>query len=152
VTVIDAGWDFHADGNNPGVPVGMQALGPQVDHAVSAFLEDVRQRGLSDKILLVVTAEMGRSARKGKNGGTGHNANLTPLLLAGGGLKMGQVVGKSDSTGNSPVGGRYTPANLFATVLQTLIDPAELRIAPEAVPANVSRLIADGKAIPELVG
>ncbi len=152
VTVVDSGWDFHADGNNPGVPVGMAALGPQVDHAVAAFLADVRERGLSEQILLVVTGEMGRSARKGKNGGTGHNGNLTPLLLAGGGLKMGQVVGKSDRSGNAPAGPRYTPENLLATVLQTLFDAGELRIAPEAVPANVAKLITDGKPIRELIG
>jgi hypothetical protein len=150
VTVVDSGWDFHADGNNPGVPAGMAALGPQVDHAVAAFIEDVRQRGLSKQILLVVTGEMGRSARKGKNGGTGHNANLTPLLLAGGGLKMGQVVGKSDRGGNAPAGERYTPENLLATLLQTLFDASELRITPEAVPANVAKLITDGKPIREM--
>ena len=150
VTVVDSGWDFHADGNNPGVPVGMKALGPQVDHAVAAFLEDVRERGLGEKILLVVTGEMGRSARKGKNGGTGHNGNLTPLLLAGGGLKMGQVIGRSDRSGNKPAGERYTPENLLATVLHTLFDPGELRIAPEAVPASVAKLIIDGRPIREL--
>ena len=66
-------------------------LGNQVDHAVSAFLDDVEARGLSDKILLVVTGEMGRSPRISNNGGRDHWGNLTPLLIAGGGLKMGQV-------------------------------------------------------------
>ena len=43
---------------------GMHYLGRQVDHAVAAFLEDVHERGLSDKILLVVTGEMGRTPRR----------------------------------------------------------------------------------------
>ncbi len=79
VTVVDSCWDFHADGNNPPASVGMPILGPQLDHAVATFLEDVQERRLSDRILLVITAEMGRSPRKGKNGGTGHWGDLTPL-------------------------------------------------------------------------
>ncbi len=81
VTVVDGCWDFHGDGNNPPTPVGMPLLGPQVDHAVAAFLDDLESRGLSDKILLLITGEMGRSPNKGRrNGGTGHWARLTPLL------------------------------------------------------------------------
>lgn len=151
VTVVDGGWDFHGDGNNPPTPIGMKVMGPQVDHAVAAFLDDLKDRGLSDRILLVITGEMGRSSRKGKNGGTGHNGNITPLLLAGGGLKMGQVVGTSDKNGNAPSGGRYTPENLLATVLQTLYDAGEVRIQPDAVPANVSKLITDGRPIKEVM-
>lgn len=69
VTVVDGCWDFHGDGNNPPSPVGMPLLGPQVDHAVAAFLDDLEERGLSDDILLIVTGEMARSPKKGKNGG-----------------------------------------------------------------------------------
>ncbi len=42
VTVVDGCWDFHGDGNNPPTPVGMPLLGPQVDHAVAAFLDDLQ--------------------------------------------------------------------------------------------------------------
>jgi hypothetical protein len=150
VTINDSGWDFHGDGNNPPTPVGMKVLGPQADHAIAAFLDDVKDRGLSDRILLVVTGEMGRTAKKGKNGGTNHNGNLTPLLIAGGGLKMGQVIGASDRTGNGPATARYTPENLLATMLQCVFDVGELRIQPEAVPANVAKLILDGAPIKEL--
>jgi len=150
VTVVDSCWDFHADGNNPGCPDGMKFLGPQLDHAVAAFLDDVEQRGLSDKILLVITGEMGRSPKKGKNGGTGHHANLTPLVLAGGGLKSGQVIGQSDRSGSSPATSPYRPEHLLATVLQTVYDAGELRIRPESLPATVTKLITDGKPISEL--
>ena len=50
---------MHADVNNAGVAEGMRYMGRPLDHAVSAYLEDVETRGLSDKILLVVTGEMG---------------------------------------------------------------------------------------------
>ena len=71
VTVLDGTWDFHGDENNPPTTVGMQALGPQADHTIATFLEDVAQRGLSEKILLIVTSEMGRTPKKDHNGGIG---------------------------------------------------------------------------------
>ena len=56
ITVSDCGWDFHSNQNSPRDLGGMSMLGPQVDHAVAAFLDDVQQRGLSDKILLISEA------------------------------------------------------------------------------------------------
>ena len=60
VTVSDCGWDMHADGSSAPGMTAMRPLGGQVDHAVSAFLDDVEERGLSDRILLIITGEMGR--------------------------------------------------------------------------------------------
>jgi uncharacterized protein (DUF1501 family) len=128
VTVMDAGWDMHSNGNSPKGLGGMKWLGSQVDHAVAAFLEDVKQRGLSDKILLVVSGEMGRTPKINKNGGRDHWGNLTPLLLAGGGLKMGQVIGRSDAVGARPTTHVYKPVNLFATVMNYLFDVPQLRL------------------------
>ena len=102
VTVSDCGWDMHANGNSPKNMAGLPPLASQVDHAVAAFLEDVHERGLSDKILLVVTGEMGRTPRRNRDGGRDHYANLTTLALAGGGLKMGQVIGQSDRLAAHP--------------------------------------------------
>lgn len=152
VTVVDSSWDFHGGGaNNPGTPVGMNTLGIQVDHAVSAFLDDLEDRGMSDQVLLVITGEMGRTpVKKNWDAGTDHHGSLTPLLLAGGGLKMGQSIGKSDRIGSSPATERYGPENLLATVLHTMFDPQELRIAPELLPADVSKTILDSKPIREL--
>jgi hypothetical protein len=150
VTVSDCGWDMHANKNSPARMAALPQMTAQVDHAVAAFLEDVEQRGLSDRILLVVTGEMGRTPRLNKNGGRDHWANLTTLAFAGGGLKMGQVIGQSDKMAGSPASTRYTPANLLATVLQAVLDAGELRLAAEA-PKNVAQLITDGKAIPGLL-
>ena len=63
VTVSDCGWDMHANDNSPSNMAGLPPMAGQVDHAVAAFIEDVHERGLSDKILLVVTGEMGRTPR-----------------------------------------------------------------------------------------
>ena len=98
-------WDMHADVNNAPVGGGDALHGPAVRPAVSAFLEDLEARGLSDKILLVCCGEMGRTPRINKNGGRDHWGNLGPLLLAGGGLKMGQVIGQSTArpAGRPPI-------------------------------------------------
>ena len=150
VTVTDAGWDLHADSNSARGMTAMQPLGGQVDHAVSAFLDDLEERGLSDKVLLLVTGEMGRTPKINKNGGRDHYANLTPLLLAGGGLKMGQVIGQSDRTASNPVGDKYTPKDLMATVMNTIFNLGEVRIS-RTVPSNVVQVMTDGKPIPGLL-
>jgi hypothetical protein len=152
VTVVDSSWDFHGGGaNNPGTLVGMNTLGAQVDHAVAAFLDDLEQRGMSDDVLLVITGEMGRSPiKKNADAGTDHHGSLTPLLLAGGGLKMGQAIGQSDRTGSRPASQPYGPENLLATVLHTMFDAGKLRISPELLPPEVTKTILDGRPIKEL--
>jgi hypothetical protein len=150
VTVMDAGWDMHSNGNSPKNLDGMKWLGHQVDHAVAAFLDDVADRGLSDKILLVVSGEMGRTPKINKNGGRDHWGNLTPLLVAGGGLKMGQVIGRSDSQGGTPASKKYTPKNLFQTVMETALHVGEVRVSRE-VPKNVVDLMGTSEPIAELM-
>jgi uncharacterized protein (DUF1501 family) len=149
VTVMDAGWDMHSNNNSPTNMAGMHWLGRQVDHAVAAFLEDVEARGLSDKIMLIVTGEMGRTPRINRNGGRDHWANLTPLLIAGGGLRMGQVVGQSDRTAGSPATERYTPRHLLGTVMDTLFNTGEVRLQSD-LPREVVSAATAGTVIREL--
>ncbi|MBM4073435.1 MAG: DUF1501 domain-containing protein [Planctomycetes bacterium] len=147
VTVSDCGWDMHANENSPRNMEGLRWLAPQVDHAVTAFLEDVKARGLSDQILLIVTGEMGRTPRLNRNGGRDHWANLTPLLIAGGGLRMGQVIGRSDSIGDRPTTTPYRPANLFATVMRFLFDVGQLRLR-----TDINRDIKAAMENPPVIG
>ena len=149
VTVHDACWDFHNDGNNPSHAKAMPVLGSQVDHAVAAFLDDLHQRGLSDDILLVITGEMGRAPAKQQNGGTGHWARLTPLLVAGGGLQMGQIIGKSDANGGEATTKLYGPDHLNATIMQTLFDGPQARLV-DGLPIELVETIAEGEPISEL--
>ena len=120
-----------------------------MDHAVAAFLEDARRRGPSDRILLVVTGEMGRSPRLNQGGGRDHHGGLTPPLLAGGGLKMGQVIGRSDATASRPATTGYTPANLFATVMRFLFDVGKLRLRTD-VNRDIKAAMENTPAIEEL--
>jgi len=149
VTVTDAGWDMHANNNSPKNMAGMEPMTRQVDHALAAFLDDLKERGLSDKVLLIVTGEMGRTPRLGKDGGRDHYAELTPLLLAGGGLKMGQVIGKTDKTAAKATTQRYTPQNLLATVMNVLFDTSEVRLLPN-LSNDVVNVVTAGKPIAEL--
>ncbi len=121
-------WDMHADVNNAPVAEGMRYMAPPLDHAVSVFLDDLRDRGLEDQVLLVCCGEMGRTPTVNKNGGRDHWGNLAPLLLAGGGLKMGQVIGQSSRNAGEPNSEPVRIKNLIATVLHTLFDVGKLRV------------------------
>ncbi len=149
VSVHSAGWDMHADGNNPGMVKGMAMLGPTMDRAVSAFLEDVEQRGLSEKILLVVTGDFGRTPKIGKGSGRNHWANLCPLLFAGGGLRMGQVIGRSTARAEKPASKPITPGDMMSTILHTVFDVGKMRLDP-TVPRNPGKLVLDREPIKEL--
>lgn len=143
-------WDNHADSNNTGVAEGMQYCSLALDHAVSAFLEDVADRGLSDRILLVVTGEMGRTPRINKNGGRDHWGGLAPLLLAGGKLGMGRVIGQSTRDAGSPLTERVTIRNLVSTILHSMFDLGEMRLSP-SVPSEILRLVNSAEPIPGLI-
>jgi hypothetical protein len=139
-------WDNHADINNAGVEEGQRYCGLPFDHAVSAFIEDVQARGLSDKILLVATGEMGRTPRINKKGGRDHWGGLTPLLLAGGGLAMGKVIGQSTRDAGEPLTEPMTIKNLVATVMHTLFDIGELRVL-RGLPTDLARTLTEGDPI-----
>jgi hypothetical protein len=149
VTVSDCGWDLHSNSNSPKNLGGMHWLAPQVDHAVAAFIEDIHARGLQDKILLIITGEMGRSPRINKDGGRDHYGELTSLIFAGGGLKMGQAIGQSDRIASKPDTEPYTPANLAATIFNVLFDPSELRLQTN-MPREILQMVENGKPIREL--
>jgi hypothetical protein len=121
-------WDMHADVNNATMTEGMGYMAPGLDHAVSAFLDDVRDRGMDEKILLVACGEMGRTPKINKNGGRDHWGELAPLLLAGGGLKPGQVIGQSDRDAGRPNSEPVRIGNLLSTITHTLFDVGKLRV------------------------
>ena len=147
VTVTSTGWDLH--GNRFGVDDGMPVLGSAVDKAATAFLEDLADRGLSDDVLLVITGEFGRTPKINTKAGRDHWGGLSPLVLAGGGLNMGQVIGQSDKIGGSPLSEPISTAALTATILHTLVDPGIVRLQPQ-VPAPIQQALASSAPIPGL--
>lgn len=144
-------WDMHADQNNATVTEGMGYMGLPLDYALSAFITDLEARGLSDKILLVACGEMGRTPRINNKGGRDHWGNLGPLLLTGGGLNMGQVIGRSDRNAGSPASSPVTVQNLVSTIMHTLFDVGELRVVP-GLPREIALTMPGWEPIPGLLG
>jgi hypothetical protein len=134
-------WDMHADVNNATISEGMEYLAPPLDHAVSAFLEDVKERGLSDKILLVVTGEMGRTPKVNGKGGRDHWGNSTPLMLAGGGLPMGQVIGQTTKDAGEPATEPFGISHLVSTIMDTLFDTSQTRLMT-GLPMELQRILS----------
>jgi hypothetical protein len=102
---------------------------PYYDQAVAALIEDVYARGLDKRVMLVITGEFGRTPRientiGSQTGvlqpGRDHWPNAMSLLVAGGGMRTGQIIGSTTSRGEVPKDRRLTPNDLWATVYRHL--------------------------------
>jgi hypothetical protein len=123
-------WDMHEK-----ITPQLQQACPPLDRAIAVFLEDLAQRGLSEKILLVITGEFGRTPRINQVAGRDHWGPLCTLALAGGGLQMGQVVGESSAKAEVPSSTPIEPKHLMATIFHVLgIDPHVQLIDPAGRP------------------
>ncbi|MBP88549.1 MAG: hypothetical protein CMJ64_17845 [Planctomycetaceae bacterium] len=149
VTIHSAGWDMHADGNNPGIGAGMEMLGRPVDKAVSAFVEDLQQRGMLDKTLLIITGDFGRTPKINDRGGRDHWPGLCTLAFAGGGMS-GQVIGRSARKNDVPANDPIDAARLLATVMHSMFDVGKLRLAG-GIPKELLRVIENDEPIHEFV-
>ena len=150
VTVTCTGWDMHGGGKEYTITDGMPVQAPAVDRAASAFIEDIIQRGLYEKVLLVITGEFGRTPKINNKGGRDHWGNLCTLAFAGGGLKMGQVVGASNKTVSEPARDLVSSNMLLGTIMHTLLDIPNLRLRTD-LPDDVQRVITSSRPIPQLV-
>lgn len=144
VNVSYGGWDMHG-----GIEKGFKTRGPQVDQAVSALIKDLEQRGMSDDVLLVVTGEFGRTPKINKRAGRDHWGRLCTLALAGGGLRMGQVVGESSAKIEVPATTPITPQDLIATILHMYGIDYRIQIVDNF--GRPTYLVEEGTPIPELV-
>ena len=112
VNIQYGGWDMHGK-----IQKAMKSRSPQMDQGISALIEDLKQRGQFDDTLLVITGEFGRTPRVNKNAGRDHWGRLSTLAVAGGGLRMGQVIGKSNPKVEEPAERPVRPQDVLATVL-----------------------------------
>ena len=150
VTVTCTGWDMHGGGKEYTITDGMPVQAPAVDRAASAFIEDIIQRGLYEKVLLVITGEFGRTPKINAKGGRDHWGNLCTLAFAGGGLKMGQIIGASNKTVSEPARDQVSSSQLLGTVMHTLLDIPNLRLRNN-FPAEIQRVITNSQPIRQLV-
>ncbi len=144
VTINYGGWDMHGQ-----IERGINRRVPELDQAVSAFIQDTCNRGLDQDILLVITGEFGRTPRINRGAGRDHWAPLSTLALAGGGLRMGQIVGESSARAERPRNRRVSPQDLMATVFHVLGMPADLEYHDQT--GRPRPLIDAGRPIQELV-
>jgi hypothetical protein len=96
---------------------------PYYDQALSALIEDIYTRGLDEKIMVVAMGEFGRTPRLSHNvNGTGrdHWPAAMSVLISGGGLRMGQVIGATNSRGEHPAARPLTPKDVLATIYRHL--------------------------------
>jgi uncharacterized protein (DUF1501 family) len=143
VTLNNGYWDHH-----DGIVPGIQKLCPPLDQAVAAYIQDVENRGILDDILLVITSEFGRSPRLSGGPGRDHWGALNNFVVIGGGMKMGQIVGASDSKGGYPTERPVTPQDYMATIFRTLgVDKKLQYIDPAGRPRS---MVESGTAIEEL--
>jgi len=130
-----ANWDTHSNGFRR----LKENLLPPTDRALAALLDDLSDRGLLSRTLVVVLTEFGRAPQIGRTfqnsggpGGRDHWSNCFSVLLAGGGVRGGQTYGSSDAKGAYPADKPVTPADLMATIYQALgIDPRAILPDPQ---------------------
>ena len=120
----DANWDAHGDlEHNHNYHAG------NTDQPIAALLKDLKQRDMLDETLVIWGGEFGRqpTAEYAKGTGRDHNSFGFTMWMAGGGIKGGTSVGKTDELGNHAIEDRFHVKNLHATVLQQLgLDPNNL--------------------------
>lgn len=150
VTVHNPGWDMHSGPTQKSMLAGMEEFGRPVDHAVSEFLDDVHERGLDRDILLIITGEFGRTPKVNRNAGRDHWPKLSTLAFAGGGLQMGQVVGRSTAKAEAPLSNPIGVDQLLGTVMHVMFDVSALRLVPE-IPRDIARALEAARPIEQLV-
>jgi uncharacterized protein (DUF1501 family) len=150
-------WDDHAVNHH--VFDAMKSRAVYFDRAVATLIEDIDERGLGKRVMVIVTGEFGRtpkisyaadSASGVMQPGRDHWPNATSMLFAGGGIATGQIIGATDRRGEQVVDRRIGPADFLATVYRHLqIDPA--RVSFSDFSGRPIPIPAQGNPLPELV-
>jgi len=142
------GWDCH--GASPFSTFGDYAnvVLPAFDQTFSALIDDLDRRGRLETTMVIAAGEFGRAPRINAAGGRDHWPGVWSVVLAGGGVRGGQVLGASDAHANAPVDRPVTPQDLAATIYHSLgIDKHQSIIGPDG---QSRPLLENGDPIREL--
>jgi hypothetical protein len=142
----DYNWDWHRDLFN-------EARGalPLFDLGLSALIQDLNERGLLDDIAVVAWGEFGRTPKINANAGRDHWPNVCSALVAGGGMRHGQVIGSTTRWGEQPSTRPVHFRDIFATLYERLgIDVATTQFTDLA--GRPQYLVGDHRPLPELIG
>jgi hypothetical protein len=124
VTLQVGSWDHHS-GAAQHIFKSYRYVLPVLDQSICALVTDLEERGLIDDVLVVVLGEFGRTPKVGYPGpGREHWADAGAMVMAGGGLKMGQVIGETDTRAEKSSSGHITFQNVIGTIYHVLgVDP-----------------------------
>lgn len=110
------GWDTHVNNFSELKDVTL----PRYDRAVAALVTDLYERGLGDRVMVMAFGEFGRTPRINADAGRDHWPGAMSVLFSGGGLKVGQMVGSTDSQGAYPTSKPYSPGCVLATMYHVM--------------------------------
>jgi uncharacterized protein (DUF1501 family) len=146
VTVNMGGWDTHSNNFNE----MKTRLLPRYDRAIAALIEDIYERGIDRRVLVISYGEFGRTPRINSQSGRDHWPGAMSVVYSGGGLRMGQTIGATDSRAEYPTTRAFGPQDVLATMYHVLginvrhefFDSAQRPMA----------ILNQGRAIEELIG
>ncbi len=144
ITLYDGGWDHHVD-----LFPKLKTRLPPLEATVATLIEDLGERGMLERTMVIVLGEFGRTPKVNERGGRDHWANAMSVLFAGGGTPRGVVVGATDRQGYAAVERVLSPENFVSTIYTKLgIDPGKVLHTPEGRPVH---LVSDPRPIQELM-
>ena len=145
VTLYFGGWDHHTDIFN-----AFDKKVPPFESAIAALIEDLKQRGMLERTMVIALGEFGRTPKINDRGGRDHWSNAMSVMFAGGGTRGGQVIGATDRQGYAAIERILSPENFVSTVYRKLgIDPGQMMYTPDGRPVH---LVSDADPIAELMG
>jgi hypothetical protein len=145
VGIDHGGWDHHFTI----FPSLEKDMLPHVDRAFSALINDLEQRGLLARTLVVMMGEMGRTPKVNNAAGRDHWSMAQSILFAGGGVKPGQVIGATDKEASAPVSDPVSVPDVLYTLFQQLgVDTTRTYYTPLGRPVPI---VDGGRVIPGLV-
>ncbi|MCA9178081.1 MAG: DUF1501 domain-containing protein [Planctomycetales bacterium] len=151
VTVNCEPWDHHGSANRYQTAEGAKLLIPPLDHAMSGLIDDLIQRGLYERTLVVAMGEFGRTPKMNQYAGRDHWGRTFSVLMGCGSMSMGQVVGRSSARGETVVNRPISPEDVAATMYRHLgIDGSRTTFRDQL--DRPMPLISDGQPIAELFG
>ena len=145
VTVTDGGWDTHTNNFRS----LKDRLLPRVDRGLSALVEDLGTRGLLDDTLVVWFGDFGRTPKVNPTAGRDHWSTAGVAVMAGGGLKVGQVVGATNALAEYVTDNPVGPQDIAATIYHTLGVP--LHTWYKAQDGRPIELCPEGKPVKQLL-
>jgi len=128
-------WDIHGSKPFTDIQEMSKLVAPNFDQAYSTLLEDLKERGLLEKTMVVACGEFGRTPKVNPAGGRDHHPGVWTVIMGGGPLQGGRVVGESDELGYAPKTRPVSTGDFAATIFKGLgLDPQKDLPGPQGRP------------------